>query len=54
MKMALHRVTGRVCSSETGSRSSITRKAVIMLGKKEMPPMRGMAFLCTFRSLGIS
>ena len=54
MKMALQTVTGRVCSSVTGSRSRTTRKATIMLGKKEMPPMRGMAFLCTFRSLGIS
>ena len=25
-----------------------------MLGRNEMPPSRGMAFLCTFRSLGMS
>ena len=25
-----------------------------MLGRKEIPPIRGVAFLCTFRSLGMS
>ena len=51
---ALHTLTGRVFFSTTGVKSNTIKKAVNMLGKKDIPPNIGVALRCILRSLGMS